>query len=64
MATPTVAAPVTRRRASRRLVRILLVLLVLVVVGASGVCVWFYRTARAALPQLDGNIAVQDCGAL
>src|SRR5437588_2029684 len=59
MATPTVAAPVTRHRASRRLVRIFLVLLVLVVVGASGVCVWFYRTARAALPQLDGNIAVQ-----
>src|SRR5437764_3545183 len=59
MATPTVAVPVTRRRASRRLARILLVLLVLVVVGASGVCVWFYRTARAALPQLDGNIAVQ-----
>src|SRR5437588_791469 len=62
MATPTTTVavpPVRRRRASRLLVRIVLVLLVLVVVGALGLSVWFYRTARAALPQLDGNIAVQ-----
>src|SRR2546426_4207912 len=60
MATPsTVAVPRVRRRTSRLLLRILLVLLLLVVVGAFGVSVWFYRTARAALPQLDGNIAVR-----
>jgi penicillin amidase len=53
-ASPTIA-PAHRRLRWWRLIGVLLGILLLVVFCAAG---WFYWTARAALPQLDGNIKI------
>src|SRR6266481_169450 len=59
MVTPTVAAPVVRRRRLGRLVlRAVLILLALGFLVVAGIFAWFYRIAHASLPQLDGSIAV------
>jgi len=62
--TPTLVAPVPRRRFARRLIvnaGIALILLCLVVLA--GVALWFRDAARAALPQLDGTQTVAGLGA-
>ena len=59
MATPSVAAPSARRGIGRIVVRILVILLVLIVVTTAGILFWFNHITHAALPQLDGAIAVQ-----
>ncbi len=58
MATPTLAAPVARRKVGRIVVRSVLIVLVLAILLAAGVVVWFYRLSHGSLAQLDGTIAV------
>jgi penicillin amidase len=58
MATPTVAAPATRRRLGRLIFRSILIFVLLVFLGVAGTLIYFYRLARASLPQLDGSITV------
>ncbi len=57
MATPTLHAP-SRRSPLRLLLRIVLLLILLLLITAAGAYAWFYRTAHAALPQLDGSVAI------
>src|SRR5579872_60179 len=54
MATPELAP--SRPGAARRLLRWLAVLALLVVLLAAALGAWCYRTASAALPQLDGSL--------
>src|SRR5690349_5593485 len=59
MAAPTVAAPATRRRRLARIIfRSVLVFLLLAFLGIAGTLIYFYRVARASLPQLDGAVSV------
>src|SRR5205807_2491071 len=61
MATSTAAPPVSpqvRRSAGRRLFRVVLLLLALVVLAGVGASIYVYSLMRAALPQLDGSLAV------
>ncbi|HEY6249637.1 MAG TPA: penicillin acylase family protein, partial [Candidatus Angelobacter sp.] len=58
MSTSTVAAPAARRKWGRVVLRSSLILVGLVLVVASVGCVWFYRMAHGALPQLDGSISL------
>jgi hypothetical protein len=52
MAASTVAAPATgRRRLGRIVFRSILILFVLVFLGIAGTLIYFYRVARASLPQ-------------
>ncbi|HTK95489.1 MAG TPA: penicillin acylase family protein, partial [Terriglobales bacterium] len=56
MASPTVAPK--RPRLRRVLVRTSLALPLLILFALAGLGAWFYWTARAALPQLDGTVQV------
>ena len=60
MATTTipVQAAAPRRSRARVFARFLLVLVALLLAAVAGAAVWFYSAARAALPQLDGSLAV------
>jgi penicillin amidase len=58
MATSTVAASATRRKPGRFLIKTLLLIIILLLVVAAGAFGWFYSTARASLPQVDGTLAV------
>lgn len=61
MATYTAAPPVSprvRRSTGRRLFRLVLFLLALVVLAGAGASLYVYNVMRAALPQLDGSLAV------
>ncbi len=57
MVTPTLS-PGHERRPLRIVGRILLVILLVVLLAAAGATAWFYLTARAALPQVDGRLRV------
>jgi len=54
----TLAAPVSKRRPVRLVFRILMIIVLLAILLLAGLSIWFYRAAHAALPQLDGSIAV------
>ena len=58
MATSTVAASTGRRSPGKIIFKIVLILVLVIVAIAAGGFAWFYRTARASLPQLDGTIAL------
>src|SRR5437868_14828711 len=58
MATTTVAAPAARKGFLGILLRIIFWLLLLVVIAGTLAFLWFYNSARAALPQLDGTISM------
>ncbi len=58
MATPTVAASTGRRSAGKIIFKIVLIVLLVFVAAAAGASAWFYRMARATLPQLDGTISL------
>lgn len=59
MATPApVLAPTPKRSRIGLILRIALGLLLLVVLACAGFGIWLARATRAALPQLDGNLAV------
>src|SRR5438477_5771655 len=55
MATPTLSAP---RRPGRAIIRGLTLVLILLLLSAIAASWWFYRAARASLPQLDGSMRV------
>ncbi len=56
MSTPILAPDTVRR--SRKFFRALIALLVFVVIAVIGMSVWFYASARLALPQLDGSVSL------
>ncbi|HEY7405629.1 MAG TPA: penicillin acylase family protein [Candidatus Angelobacter sp.] len=59
MATTTpVAAPAARRSVLGLLLKIVLGLILLLIIAGGLAFLWFYRTARASLPQLDGTITL------
>jgi len=61
MVSPTLApAP---RRARRILLRVGVAFLLVVALALTGLATWFYATARAGLPQLDGTIKLHGLGA-
>jgi penicillin amidase len=61
MATPTLAP--SRPRARRILLRSLLALALLLLILVSAAAGWFYTSARAALPQLDGGLRLRGLAA-
>ncbi len=61
MSTPILAPDTVRR--SRKLFRAFIALVVAVVVAGIGLSVWFYASARLALPQLDGSASVSGLSA-
>src|SRR5579864_4581781 len=56
MATPEIALP--QARTARRVLRRTLLSVVVLLLLATGLGAWLYRTAASALPQLDGTITV------
>ena len=61
MATTVATSPV--RRTLSPLFRLILIVIAIIILAAAGVSLWFYGAARAALPQLDGNVPVSGLGA-
>ncbi|MFB3916069.1 MAG: penicillin acylase family protein [Terriglobales bacterium] len=61
MATSTLTVPT--RRVSHITFRLGLIVLLVVVITVLGLSAWFYVAAHAALPQLDGNVAVRGLSA-
>jgi len=59
MATTNVARTVPRRKRHTAL-KVVILLLALVLVVFLGADAWFYHAAKAALPQLDGSLTVQE----
>ncbi len=57
MASPSLASS-PRSHTVRIAVRLLLIVLLLIVAVAGGTALWFWRTATAALPQVDGTVRV------
>jgi penicillin amidase len=58
MATSTVAASPGRRRAGKIIFKIVIILVLVIAAVAGGALAWFYHTAHASLPQLDGTITL------
>jgi penicillin G amidase len=56
MSTPTLAPNTVRR--SRKVLRAIIALTLVVLIAVVGLSVWFYVSARLALPQLDGTVSV------
>lgn len=56
MSTPTLAPDTARR--SRKALRAIAALVLIALIAALGLSVWFYTSARLALPQLDGSVSV------
>ncbi len=54
----TVAAPPSREGGLRTVLKIVSLLVSLAVFAVAGLTLWFYRTARGSLAQLDGEISV------
>jgi penicillin G amidase len=57
MTSPTIAVPQPRARSNA--LRVLAVLLLVLLLAAAGLSAYFYSVARAALPQLDGELKVE-----